>query len=249
MTRRIAFSKPTRDEDEFARLVASFREAGYGALQLKMGQFVPWLDDPAGFRARWGDEPGVTDTLIFFDALDDEGAARLERVLAFAAALGTARVVYCQDHPHGGVTRDELAGFAHRISGFGARARDRGIALSLHHHFDQPVMHPDDVRAFFGAVEPGTVGLTMDTAHLAKSGVSDIPAFVAEFGSLIDNVHLKDYADGRWRLLGEGSLDLEGILDALDAAGYDGWICVDEESDASLDDGLRVSRAWLDSHG
>ncbi len=93
----------------------------------------------------------------------------------------------------------------------------------------------------------------MDTAHLAKSGVDDIPAFLAEFAPIVDNIHLKDYseqdrADGEWRLLGEGELDLDGILRQLAADDFEGWLCVDEESSASLDEGFRVSRAWLDHH-
>ena len=32
-------------------------------------------------------------------------------------------------------------------------------------------------------------------------------------------------------------------------AGYEGWLCVDEESSATLDEGFRRSREWLDAHG
>jgi hypothetical protein len=38
------------------------------------------------------------------------------------------------------------------------------------------------------------------------------------------------------------------VLRQLAADGFDGWLCVDEESTASLDQGFRVSRAWLDQH-
>ncbi|GAB3398760.1 hypothetical protein GCM10027568_36220 [Humibacter soli] len=244
---RIAFSKPTRDDAEQTTLLEGFRTAGYDGLQLKMSQFTPWLGDPEGFRSRW-QEPGVASAVIFFDVPDAAGEERLAEVIDFAAAVGSERVVYCQNRTHDGVTDDVLRGYARSLSAHGRRARDKGVALSLHHHFDQPVMTPDDVRAFFGAVEDDAVGLTVDTAHLAKSGVADIPAFIAEFAGVIDNIHLKDYADGEWRLVGRGGLDLDGILGALRTAGYDGWICVDEESTTSLGDGLRLSREWMTAH-
>jgi len=93
------------------------------------------------------------------------------------------------------------------------------------------------------------LGLTVDTAHLARSGVEDLPGFIDAFGPFIDNLHLKDYADDDWRIVGQGDLDLVGVLDALDRAGYDGWLCIDEESSASLADGFRESREWLDAQG
>lgn len=244
---RRSFSKPTGDQAQFVELMNRFRSEGYEGLQLKMGQFTPWLDRPDDYLHEWGDDPGRASALIHFDTLDEEGASRLAATIRFAERVGGERVVFCHNHPHTGVTRQQLVGFARRISGFGADAAERGVALSLHHHYDQPVMHREDFENFFGAIEAGTVGLTIDTAHLAKSGIEDIPLFVRDFVEFIDNVHFKDYEDDSWRLLGRGGLDLEGTLDALRVHGYNGWLCVDEESEADLLTGMRVSREWLDN--
>lgn len=241
---RTAFSKPVAPE-QFDTLLEGFRSAGYDALQLKTGQFLPWLDDPQRFVELTAPHPGAAAVLVYFDELDDD---RLAAVIGFAQAAGTEMVVFCHNRTREGVTTADRAALAEQLAVHGRRARDAGIRVSLHHHFDQPVMLPEDVREFWSAIEPGAVGLTVDTAHLAKSGVTDIPAFIREFAPIIDNIHLKDYADGEWRLLGEGDLDLDGILAALAEVGYDGWLCVDEESTASLEDGLTISRAWLDQH-
>jgi len=241
---RTAFSKPVAPE-QFETLLESFGPSGYDGLQLKTGQFLPWAGSPDDFRAVVGERPGASAGLVYFDELDDD---RLAGVIDFASKVGTELLVFCHNRSREGVTRADREQLARQLSVHGRRAQDAGIRFSLHHHFDQPVMLPEDVREFWGAVEPGTVGLTVDTAHLAKSGVSDIPAFIREFAPIIDNIHLKDYADGQWRLVGEGTLDLDGILAALADVGFDGWLCIDEESDASLTDGLSVSRTWLDSH-
>ncbi len=240
---RIAFSKPVVPDD-LDRLTSNFRAEGYEGLQLKAGQFLPYVDSPAEFTAKFT-QPGVASALIYYDELDDQ---RLGAVLQFAATVGSELVVFCHNRTRDSVQPGERAAIAQQLAVSGKKARDLGLALSLHHHYDQPVMLPEDVREFWSAIEPGLVGLTVDTAHLAKSGVDDIPAFLAEFAPLIDNIHLKDYADGQWHLLGEGDLDLEGILRQLAADDFDGWLCVDEESTASLDQGFRVSRAWLDQH-
>lgn len=247
MNARLAFSKPTPDPADELRLRTAFRPAGYEGLQLKMGQFLPWLDDPAGFRESWPEE-GSASAVIFFDTLEADGAERLRRTIEFAGEVGSERVVFCHNHDRQGVTPERLGQYARELSEFGRRAADRGVALSLHHHFGQPVMTAEDAQIFFDAVEGSLVGLTVDTAHLAKSGIEDLPGFIRRFAGVIDNIHLKDYADGEWRLLGEGELDLVGILAALDDIGFAEWLCVDEETDSPLDTGLTVSRDWLAAH-
>jgi sugar phosphate isomerase/epimerase len=243
---RIAFSKPTRDDTEQRDLFGGFHAAGYAGLQLKGGQYAAHLADPAAFTAQWGSDPALTSALITMGTLDhdgDNGLARLRQIIAFAAATGAERVVFCHDHPHDGVTSSDLRSYARILSALGREAVEQGVALSLHHHYQQPVMIYDDFCAFFSAADH--VGLTVDTAHLAKSGVTDIPRLIRDFGPVIDNVHLKDYADGQWRLLGQGTLDFKAINAALGDIAYSGWLCVDEESPAPLAEGLEVSRTYL----
>jgi inosose dehydratase len=240
---KIAFSKPTRDLPGQRELFESFRPAGYTGLQLKSNQYAPQLTDPAAFTAAWGEDPALTSALITMGTLDNEGVSQLRQVIAFAAARGSERVVFCHNHPRDGVTAADLRSFARTLSAVGRDADGQGVALSLHHHYQQPVMHYDDFGVFFSAADH--VGLTVDTAHLAKSGITDIPRLIRDFAPVIDNLHLKDYADGQWRLLGQGTLDFPAILAALRDTNYPGWLCVDEESPASLADGLKVSRSYL----
>jgi sugar phosphate isomerase/epimerase len=240
---KLAFSKPTRDESGQRALFGEFRPAGYTGLQLKGGQYADHLDDPAAFAAAWGDDPALTSALITMGTLDDTGVARLRQITAFAVATGAERVVFCHDHPRDGVTPDGLRAFARTLSEVGRESAGKGVALSLHHHYQQPVMHREDFGVFFSAA--GHVGLTVDTAHLAKSGITDVAGLIRDFGPVIDNVHLKDYAAGEWRILGQGTLDFKAIAGALGDIGYQGWLCVDEESPAPLTEGLEASRTYL----
>lgn len=245
---RLAFSKPTHSDADLAVLMSEFRAARYEGLQLKMNQFLPYVGRAGEFRSRWGDDPGSVSALIVFDTLDPDGLERLTATIDLASDLGTELLVFCHDHARTGVTRADREAFARQLAAPAGRAAERGVRFSLHHHYEHPVMLPEDVREFFGAVEDSTIGLTVDTGHLAKSGVADIPGFLAEFAPIVDNIHLKDVDGDGWRLAGEGTLDLVAVVDQLSQQGYEGWLCVDEESDASVEHGLAVSRAWLDTH-
>ena len=240
---RVAFSKPTRNHDEQRQLFASFRSAGYGALQLKGGQYANYLDDPVGFIATWGDDRSLTSGLITMGALNEDGIAQLRRTIEFGARTKAERIIFCHDHPRDGVTAADLKEFARILSTLGREAADQGLALSLHHHYQQPVMHRADFDVFFSAADH--VGLTVDTAHLAKSGITDIAGLIRDLGGVIDNIHVKDYSQAEFQLLGRGSLDFNSIIAALRGIDYGGWLCVDEESTASLAEGLRASREYL----
>jgi sugar phosphate isomerase/epimerase len=104
-------------------------------------------------------------------------------------------------------------------------------------------MHREDFGVFFSAADH--VGLTVDTAHLVKSGVTDVPALIRDFAPVIDNIHLKDYEAEEWRILGRGTLNFKDIAAALTDINYTAWLCVDEESPASLPEGLTASRTYL----
>lgn len=245
---KLAFSRPTANDHEQRQLFSGFREAGFDGLQLKAGQYARYLDDPERFREEWGEDAGAVSALITAGSLDDAGTSALRQVLDFAEAVGSERVVFCHAHSRDGLTRADLERFAGTLAGLGGEARDRGVRLSLHHHYRQPVMTREDVGVFFGAAGTEAVGLTLDTAHLIWSGVHDVAGVIRDFRQVIDNVHLKDFADGRFRVLGEGAIDFGPIFAALRETGYDGWLCADEESGAEVYAGMASSYRFLRSH-
>ncbi|WP_410793546.1 sugar phosphate isomerase/epimerase family protein [Kribbella sp. C-35] len=248
----IAFSKPTRGAEQQRLLFDRYPEFGFAGLQLKGGQYGDYLDDPAAgadrFRSDWGVEPGHISSLITMNPLDEAGRERLHALLVFAGAVGSQRVVLCHDVPKDGLDDSDLIRFAGELSDHAEEAAEQGVVLSLHHHTGEPVMHRRDFEVFFGAVRENTLRLTVDTGHLLMSGVNDIPGLLADFASVIDNVHLKDYADGEFRLLGQGSVDLISVLDAIAKLDPGITLCVDEESRAEIVEGLEVSRDFLAQH-
>jgi inosose dehydratase len=242
---KLAFSRPTTGDPEQRLLFSSFRAAGFDGLQLKGGQYQRYLNDPQRFQRDWGGDPGLVSALITGGTLDDAGIADLRRVIGFARSVASERVVFCHGLARHGLDRTDIQRLARILAELGEEARDRGVRLSLHHHYDQPVMHRDDFDAFFSAVGARPVGLTVDTAHLVKSGIADVPAIIRDFRAFIDNIHLKDYADGSFRVLGEGKIDFDPIFQALREIGYDGWLCADEESGSDLQAGMRACAQFI----
>ncbi|MDR0554494.1 MAG: TIM barrel protein, partial [Treponema sp.] len=56
-----------------------------------------------------------------------------------------------------------------------------------------------------------------------------IPAFIREFGKKVFNVHLKDHIGKQSVPIGEGEIDLRGIVKALDETGYEGALAIEIE--------------------
>ena len=120
-----------------------------------------------------------------------------------------------------------------------------GIAVSLHQHYGTVVERDDQLKRFLDGSE---MGLCLDTGHLVI-GVSD-PVGIAELaGPRVNHVHLKDVnleVAGRlasrelsfkeaaqknaFRPLGEGDVDVGGVVDRLESSGYRGWYVLEQDS-------------------
>jgi inosose dehydratase len=124
------------------------------------------------------------------------------------------------------------------------RCRGRGYEPTFHHHTATYVEARWEVER---VLELSDVGLCLDTGHLIL-GAGDPVAAVTAWGERINHVHLKDarldvlegiVADAAsvieiWKRrafcpLGEGDLDVDGVLAVLDAIGYSGWVVVEQD--------------------
>jgi inosose dehydratase len=120
-----------------------------------------------------------------------------------------------------------------------------GIAVSLHHHYGTAIEGDDQLKRF---LEGSEMGLCLDTGHLAIGG-SD-PVEIAELaGPRVNHVHLKDVnlevagrlaareltfkeaaQENAFRPLGDGDVDVAGVVDRLEDAGYAGWYVLEQDS-------------------
>ena len=140
---------------------------------------------------------------------------------------------------------DELAALLRELSG----AAPNGIRVTFHPHTATWIEAPDEVDALAARL-PGTgAGLCLDTGHHLVGG-GDPVAALRDYGDLVTHVHLKDVDPAvlaRLRAgelhgfaqaiherifteLGNGVLDLDGVLRALDARDFEGWLMVEQDS-------------------
>lgn len=246
---KLGFSRPTQENAEQQTLFTSFASYGYAGLQLKYPQYKEYIRNPARFVDEWGAHAShIASGLIFGAKLDDVGIAELRSLFLFGQYVGSERIVFCHSEPREGLSTRDIQEFARTLSELGKEAQQHGVTLSLHHHYNQPVMHRQDFAVFFDVADAQYVKLTIDTAHLVKSGVLDIADVIRDYRQVIDNIHAKDFAQNEFQILGRGDIHFVPIFAALHEIGYEGWLCADEESGGGLVDGMQSCAQYLIAH-
>jgi inosose dehydratase len=134
------------------------------------------------------------------------------------------------------------------LDALAARLRDElGMTVVVHHHAGTFVETPAEVERLLEQTDAGTVGLLLDTGHYVYGG-GDPLDLLRRHGARVKYVHLKDARgselervratdiamDEAWRRgvfcpLGEGVVDFPGVVEALRARGYQGWLIVEQD--------------------
>jgi len=130
-----------------------------------------------------------------------------------------------------------------------AEAIAAGRRVAFHPHAGTFIETADEIARLVETIDAEAVGVCVDVGH-ALVGGSDPVALIRSLGRLVTHVHLKD-VDGdvlrrlrareiggfapaiRERIfteLGNGVLDLPGVLRALAGIGYSGWLMVEQDS-------------------
>ncbi|MEI6363545.1 MAG: TIM barrel protein [Actinomycetes bacterium] len=126
-----------------------------------------------------------------------------------------------------------------------------GLEQVLHSHVQTLVETKDDVNRVLDSCD---VHWCLDTGHLAIGGVDPV-AFAKEAMERVGHVHLKDVQldmvapvlarettlmaatqAGLFTPLGQGDVDIAGVVQALEGGGYRGWYVI--EQDTAITDGL-----------
>ncbi|MDO5734851.1 MAG: sugar phosphate isomerase/epimerase [Propionibacteriaceae bacterium] len=124
----------------------------------------------------------------------------------------------------------------------------KGVTACLHPHWGTMVQNVDEVTR---VLDNSTVGLCLDTGHLACGG-ADVVELVSSYADRVDIVHAKDIRRsitekllpgeltwsqgikaGMFTPIGRGDIDFAAIVALLDDAGFNGyWVL---EQDVMLD--------------
>jgi len=140
---------------------------------------------------------------------------------------------------------DEWGTFLSNLERLDAIVGEQGLTTALHPHWGMAIETGAHVERL---LESCDVGLCLDTGHLYLAGAD--PTEIAELASSrIHHVHLKDVdagfaervrsgetrfrkavIDGMFTPLGEGGVDIAGVIRTLESAGYRGWYVLEQDS-------------------
>lgn len=239
------------------RVMTEMAQVGLSATEIGPDGYL--ARDPAGLReyvARYGMQvvggfvPAVLHRQDRFEAgLDyvDRASRQLAATGAEVLVLGVSSHLDGYDTP---LQLDEtewqtLSANLRRLQDL---VKSNGATIAVHPHWGMAIAAQPDVERLLGSSD---VDLCLDTGHLYVAGADPVAIARGAAGRVI-HVHVKDVdgalaarvrtgeitfkqatLDGMFTAVGDGDVDIAGVIDVLEASGYEGWYVL--EQDVSLD--------------
>ena len=151
-----------------------------------------------------------------------------------------------------GFTDAQWDGAAKLISCIAKSSLEMGVRSVFHHHAGTYVETPGEVARLLELTDPKLLGICLDTGHYLYGG-GDPVNFARMCAPRIWHLHLKDIRaavldqvrrekagfleairKGVFCELGEGDVDLAGVIQALNQAGFDGWAVFEQDVDPTI---------------
>jgi sugar phosphate isomerase/epimerase len=219
-------------EARLGALLAEIVALGFDTVDLWGAHLNPdWATEQHASIARW--------------LLDSHGL----HVASYAVWIGPSNVEGACELAHGIGTDLIGAGMSGDPARIAPVLGKYGIRLAIENH---PEKTPEEVLAKI-AMGHGTMAATVDTGWWATQGYDPVRA-IEELGDHVVHVHLKDvravgepHETCRW---GEGIVDVEACVRALQRTGYAGALTVEHEPEdhdpsGELEAMLEQLKAWL----
>lgn len=123
--------------------------------------------------------------------------------------------------------------------------QENGLTTGLHPHWGMAIERPDHIERLLDSCD---VNLCLDTGHLFLGGADLVEVARSAAGRVV-HVHLKDVdagfaervrvgetsfkqavVNGLFRPLGQGDVDIAGLIRELESAGFDKWYVVEQDT-------------------
>jgi len=176
-----------------------------------------------------------------------ERAHRSAELLAAAGADVFVAALVEDDEwsrPHA-LSNDEWDRLIEHLAEIDALVAGHGLTMAIHPHVGTLIERDDAVQRLLADTQ---AGWCLDTGHLLIGGTDPVD-FVRHNGARIVHVHLKDVDAklaarvragelslveatqlGLFRPLGQGDARIEEVLRALDQAGYERWLVLEQDT-------------------
>jgi len=174
------------------------------------------------------------------------------------------------EHPDTWLSPARFATLVDNLHRAAELCRSEGLEPVVHPHAGTYLETADEIDRLMVAMDPSLIGLCLDTGHFRFGGAD--PATAAhDYRELIRHVHIKDCRTsvmddvkregkgleealerGVFCPLGEGDAGIDGVIDALRANGYSGWLVIEQDQALRSSDtpesvvaGQRANRDYL----
>ncbi len=151
------------------------------------------------------------------------------------------------------MSAEEWSVFLENLKRLDGITSDAGLETALHPHWGMAISTGAQTERL---LESCDTGLCLDTGHLFLAGAD--PTDIAKMASdRIRHVHLKDLTDafgarvrhgeipfrqavidGLFTPLGEGDVDIAGVIRTLERAGYRGWYVLEQDTSLTAEPAL-----------
>lgn len=108
--------------------------------------------------------------------------------------------------------------------------KEYGVKIAIHNHGPEDKVY-GKLEQVQKAVEkwPVEIGACVDTGHVLRVG-EDPVAWIKALGPRVHDVHIKDFSDAKTEhVLGQGKLDILGVLKALKEVKFQGILALEYE--------------------
>ncbi len=211
------------------------------------------------FFADGKEDQSITEFVAHMNFLHEMGAKVIGCSEQSGSIQGTEKAVF-EEKPHW--TDEEWQRVADGYNKIAKLAAEKGMKVCLHHHMGTGVQTPAEIDRFMEMTDDA-VGLLLDTGHIyySEGKQEAILDVLNKHIARIPHVHLKDIRDekrqqviaehrcfldgvrlGAFTVPGDGVINFKPVFDALDKAGYEGWMVVEAEQDPGVADPLEYAQ-------
>jgi inosose dehydratase len=178
------------------------------------------------------------------------------------------------EHPETWLSEARFATLIDNLHRAAELCRAEGLEPVVHPHAGTYIETADEIARVMDAIDPSLIGLCLDTGHF-RFGGADPATAARDYRELIRHVHIKDCRTsvmddvkregkgleeglrrGVFCPLGEGDAGIDGVIDALRANEYAGWLVIEQDQFLRSTDtpesvlaGQRTNREYLSRLG
>jgi inosose dehydratase len=199
---------------------------------------------------------GFVPALLYREDRVDEQLAYVTRAARQLASTGSQVLVLGPSSANPGydipvdMSDDEWSTFLANLRRLESIVGDAGLQTALHPHWGLAIATGPDIDRLLDASD---VGICLDTGHAYLGGADPVDVARAA-NSRVLHVHLKDVdqakaervrngdvpfrqavIDGLFVPLGEGGVDIAGVIETLEGQGYRGWYVLEQDVSLKFD--------------